>query len=192
MGYNCESCSIYVNYKYGSGRFCSISCASKRERTKEIRDKISKSLKEKRYANICRDKKYCIYCNIEIDFENKRYRKNQLYCSRKCTSIHKNIIIPDLAIKAGRKSASVRVKRSKNEIYFSELCEKEYDILTNYQMFDGWDADVIIPTHKIAILWNGKWHYEQITKSHSLEQVQNRDRIKIKINKKTWLCSIHS
>jgi hypothetical protein len=51
-------------------------------------------------------------------------------------------------------------------------------------MFNGWDADIIIPILKIAILWNGKWHYEKLMKEHSLEQVQNRDIIKIKEIKK--------
>ena len=46
-------------------------------------------------------------------------------------------------------------------------------------MFNGWDADIILLEEKIAILWNGKWHYEKITKKHSVEQVQIRDRIKI-------------
>lgn len=30
------------------------------------------------------------------------------------------------------------------------------------------------------MLWNGPWHYRKITKNHSVKQVQNRDRIKIK------------
>ena len=47
-------------------------------------------------------------------------------------------------------------------------------------MFNGWDADVIIPELKIAVLWNGKWHYEEIMKGTSLSQIQNRDKIKIK------------
>ena len=46
-------------------------------------------------------------------------------------------------------------------------------------MFNGWDADIILPDLKIAVLWNGKWHYEKITKKHSVKQVQNRDKIKI-------------
>jgi hypothetical protein len=46
-------------------------------------------------------------------------------------------------------------------------------------MFNGWDADVIIEDIKTAILWNGKWHYEKIKKEHSVEQVQNRDKIKL-------------
>lgn len=38
-------------------------------------------------------------------------------------------------------------------------------------MFNGWDADIIIEDLKIAILWNGKWHYEKITEKHSVSQV---------------------
>lgn len=34
------------------------------------------------------------------------------------------------------------------------------------------------------MLWNGKWHYEKITKNHSVKQVQNRDKIKIEEIKK--------
>ncbi len=30
------------------------------------------------------------------------------------------------------------------------------------------------------MLWNGKWHYEKITEQHSVKQVKNRDKIKIK------------
>lgn len=51
-------------------------------------------------------------------------------------------------------------------------------------MFDGWDADVILPDSKIAVLWNGIWHYEQIHSKHSLAQVQSRDKIKLKIIEK--------
>ena len=73
------------------------------------------------------------------------------------------------------------VRRSKNEIYFAELCIKHFKkVLINKQMFNGWDADVIIEDIKTAVLWNGKWHYEKIMEKHSLKQVQNRDKIKIK------------
>ena len=51
-------------------------------------------------------------------------------------------------------------------------------------MFNGWDADIILNDHKMAIMWNGKWHYEKLTKKHSLKQVRNRDYIKIKEIKK--------
>lgn len=76
---------------------------------------------------------------------------------------------------------TIRVKRSKNEIHFVNLCIDYFgidNVLLNESMFDGWDADVIIKVLKIAVLWNGKWHYEKITEKHSLSQVQNRDKIK--------------
>lgn len=47
-------------------------------------------------------------------------------------------------------------------------------------MFNGWDADIILPDFKIAIQWNGAWHYNMVTKNHNLSQVQNRDKIKQK------------
>jgi hypothetical protein len=86
--------------------------------------------------------------------------------------------------KGGKVSATSQCRRSKNEIYFSELCAKEFDITINEPYFDGWDADVIIHSEKTAIMWNGIWHYKQITKSQSLKQVQTRDKIKIAIIEK--------
>lgn len=81
----------------------------------------------------------------------------------------------------GKHSAAARVKRSKNEILFAELCEERFsDVKCNEPIFNGWDADIIIEDLKVAVLWNGKWHYEKVTRSHSLEQVQNRDKIKLK------------
>lgn len=46
-------------------------------------------------------------------------------------------------------------------------------------MFNGWDADVIIEDYKLAILWNGVWHYKKIKDKHSVEQVQKRDELKL-------------
>lgn len=81
-------------------------------------------------------------------------------------------------------SATSQSRRSKNEIYFSELCANDFEITTNEPYFDGWDADIIIHSEKTAILWNGIWHYKQIMKSQSLKQVQTRDKIKTAIIEK--------
>lgn len=84
--------------------------------------------------------------------------------------------------KAGLKSCFLQAeqRRSKNEIAFCELCEQKFKVVKhNEPLFNGWDADIIIEDLKVAILWNGKWHYEKITKKHSVKQVQNRDKIKI-------------
>lgn len=99
-------------------------------------------------------------------------------CSRECAKVLQDAG----AHLGGLKSAEVQGKerRSKNEKLFAELCKKDFqNVLTNEPVFNGWDADVILPDEKIAILWNGKWHYEQISKTKSLKQIQNRDKIKI-------------
>jgi hypothetical protein len=83
--------------------------------------------------------------------------------------------------KGGQISATKQSRRSKNEVYFAELCKEYFTITTNEPYFDGWDADVIIHDHKIAILWNGAWHYKQISKTQQLTQVQARDRVKTAI-----------
>lgn len=87
---------------------------------------------------------------------------------------------------AGKNAAAVRVKRSKNEIHFFELCKDNFqNVTSNEQFFESkygkWDADVIIHELKTAILWNGIWHYKKVRKDHNLEQVQSRDKIKMNV-----------
>ena len=90
----------------------------------------------------------------------------------------------------GRHSVEIQgdKRRSKNEIEFCKLCEEYFDnVKHNECIFNGWDADIIIEDIKFAVLWNGPWHYKQITKSHSVKQTQNRDKIKIKeIKESGW------
>jgi hypothetical protein len=62
---------------------------------------------------------------------------------------------------------------------FAMLCAKQFETLTNVPMFEGWDADVIIPSLSVAVLWNGPWHYKQISKISSLVQIQTRDKLKL-------------
>ena len=82
----------------------------------------------------------------------------------------------------GRKSVEIQSenRRSKNEIYFANLCKKHFsNILTNKSIFNGWDADVILVDEKIAVLWNGVWHYKTICKEMPVEKTQARDKIKL-------------
>jgi len=127
----------------------------------------------------------CITCKNEFQPKNSKAK----LCSRECADDNcrtdkykKGAFINGQ--KGGKVSATRQGRRSKNEIYFSELCAKEFEITTNEPYFDGWDADVIIHSEKTAILWNGIWHYKQIAKTQSLIQVQARDRIKTSIIEK--------
>jgi hypothetical protein len=163
--------------------YCSRSCANKRICSEEHKTKTSKSLIAY-YKNVERVSvvNVCEWCGIE--FNKKRKRR---FCSKFCASkyITKNLI--KYSRKAGQASSQKQSesRRSKNEKYFAELCANKFqNVLMNVAMFNGWDADVIIKDYKIAVLWNGVWHYNKITKKHSVKQVENRDKIKISEIKK--------
>jgi len=110
----------------------------------------------------------CVVCS-------KKFEGCRLTCSPQCRKV---LLVRD-GTKGGIKSASKRVLRSSQEIKLFELLNSKYKCLHNVQMFDGFDADIIIPDLKLAIMWNGIWHYEKVTKQHSLLQVQKRDEIRI-------------
>lgn len=171
----CEKCKKVYENVYGSGRFCSRACANSRVRTDEIKSKISESLMGHVSTTGHTYKKNCVICQTEFTVPGRK--KNRVSCSDACSAIRK---IQVMSMR-GRNSAASQQRRSKNETEFAELCKSKFsNVLVNNAVFDGWDADVILPDYKIAILWNGPWHYRKITEKHSLEQVQNRDRLKLK------------
>ncbi len=176
----CEFCEKQHNGNYGSGRFCGSKCARTFSSVKSLNlknEKISLGLKKyhKKRPSPPQElfERTCV-CGTKF-FVNKWQIKFKAakYCGVVCGRMYGG--------KAGGKiSAKNQVRRSKNEVFFGELCEKEFRCVDfNKSMFNGWDADIIIHDFKIAVLWNGKWHYEKITKKHSLKQVQNRDEIKV-------------
>jgi hypothetical protein len=185
--YKCEKCKkdidtfLIFNRKTKKFRvekkYCSRSCANSREWSNEIKNKISigveNSKKYKDYVLSIRKNTKCKNCGKEIEHA----RKKRMTCSIECKKTLKILG----SIKGGRISASRVIKRSKAEIYFFELCKKHFsNVSHNEPIFDGWDADIILHDLKIAVLYNGKWHYEKITEKHSLFQVKNRDKLKIK------------
>lgn len=183
----CENCECKHSGEYGSGRFCSTKCSrgfATKSKRKEINEKVSLAAKRNQprsYVDIV-----CKQCKLKITV--RIAKRSQKTCSLSCSTKWRwNEENPDYqkhletARKAGLKSAIAQseTRRSKNEIMFADLCKENFEnVLCNVAMFDGWDADVIIPEIKTAIHWNGKWHYEKLTEKHSVEQVQNRDRIK--------------
>lgn len=190
----CETCGKVMTEYYGTGRFCSRSCANKRKLTEDVKFKISNGLNNyystgsyssKHYKskdnNLSRDilrtrisdydnnPTKCKVCGTVLSYK-QRYRKT---CSEYC--LHRLYV--DIGIKVAAQSS----RRSQNEIAFCNKCEDYFgkdNVLHNEPMFNGWDADIILPQYKLAILWNGPWHYRKVTKSHSLKQVQTRDKIK--------------
>ena len=166
------------DYNKGNYRkYCCSSCANSRKISEEQKYKVSEKLKK------AKEIKQCKSCKINISYKNKSgYCKNCIYKFKTISDETREKLHL-----AGLKSCNIQAaqRRSKNEIAFCELCEKQFKTVKhNEAIFNGWDADIIIEDLKVAILWNGKWHYEKIKENHSIEQVQNRDNIKIEEIKK--------
>lgn len=168
---NCLWCKkeYLSNTQSRSKKCCSSECSGKYSQSfldpqkVSIQSKIS--WKKRNYNHMIRN---CVVCRKQF---KKKYTK---CCSKKCSKIMMSI--------GGRNSSNVQSikRRSKNEILFSDLCKQNYkNVFTNKPVFNGWDADIILLDWEVAILWNGKWHYEKITEKHSVKQVQNRDKIKL-------------
>ena len=170
-------------YTFSNEILQKISNASKRH-WEEYRKTHPK--KEKQYKELT-----CKICGKKYTVKE---HNSLYYCSDECRNIaynkhnsgHKRNISEETRLKlslAGQNSAKKQAeeRRSKNEKYFCSLCEKYFEnVEHNIPMFNKWDADVIIHDIKVAVLWKGPWHYRKITDKHSVLQVQNRDKIKIK------------
>ena len=144
-----------------------------------------------------RDPITCTMCHASftrIYLEKLERRQYTNTCSIECTKAYQKTIgskalkrlwtdrdkMVELSSKAGRASATKTVRRSADEIQLYILCAEYFiEVHANKVISDGWDADIVIEDHKLAILWNGPWHYKQMShKNHSLAQVQKLDEIK--------------
>lgn len=167
----CQKCNTQHSK---AGKFCSRTCANSRNHTNESRMRIKNTINKKHQSGQITNKRMCIFsiceiCNVVIRNSNNKA------CSELCRG--------KLFQNAGKKSAASTVKRSKDEIELFNLCQNYFNKVTSNDtsIANGWDADILIHDHKIAILWNGPWHYQEMGFSnHSLLQVQNRDIIKTK------------
>ena len=152
----CLSCSVHVKvsqYAAAGSFFCESCKLARKPKAKEKALKIKK----------------CSVCDEPFEYTRASRRTCSEQCLKKAIS------------DAGKKSSVSQGRRSKNEIYFYDLCKQKFsNIKHNEAIFNGWDADIILLDIAVAVLWNGPWHYKKITQKHSLNQVQNRDRLKIK------------
>ena len=122
--------------------------------------------------------KTCEECKVV--FKAKPTQLHNRFCCHLCSQEFSQKIL-DASKKGGENSIAIANRRSKNEVSFANKCLEYFNnVGLNEKCFNGWDSDVILHDQKIAILWNGAWHYKQIVKDHSLEQTKNRDILKIK------------
>lgn len=132
--------------------------------------------KESIYCKLCRSKNrqesriktaQCINCKEDFLTQEGKYCK-------KCLPL----IWQENGCKAAASLTSQR--RSKNEIEMGKLCSSYFvNVDFNKQTFGVWDADILLYDYKLAIHWNGVWHYKELgIEKVSLAQIQNRDKLK--------------
>ena len=156
--------------KRGDKNCCSIACSKKYAQSFIDKSKMSDSMKKywdvvHREPSLRKPKRRNTYNNVCTNCSTRftSEKKPKKTCCNKCTTARKRF--------GASKSVMSQGRRSKNEIYFANLCKSHFsNVLTNSPIFNKWDADVILSDEKIAILWNGAWHYKQIGKLHSLKQ----------------------
>lgn len=202
---NCDACGKeFQKFKseLAKNNYCSRKCSAKFRN--QVRKQNGYTSKGKHKNVLCKDcgtdvlvkvncssTALCLHCEEKYK-PVKQYkpvklkRQTLLWKTVNCFRCAKSIIVKGgrmCASCCGKLSAETQSenRRSKNEIHFYELCKACFGcdhVFANRSMFGGWDADIIIPHLKMAVLWNGVWHYKKITAKHSVQQVQNRDRLK--------------
>ncbi len=130
----------------------------------------------------------CLWCDKEYNVK----RKEQQYCNKNCANKKLNCN-SEMAKERGRiggnKSLQMFSRRSKAEIDFAYMCIDYFgneNIICNQLFFKDknnnlWDADIIITNLKIAILYNGIFHYKKVYKDQKLERMIAKDKLKQKI-----------
>lgn len=166
-------------------KFCSVSCSNKnRTRTEESKEKTRNSLK-KNFSKL-----NWITCKTDgCNNISLKERNRPVFC-KECLSHN----LRSRGRNGGKISAKTQAneRRSNPEKQFFRYISRIFkDALSNEVVIDGWDADIIIPSIKYTIHWNGRWHYEKLGAKHSPIQVQNRDFLKTKLFEKEGWKSIH-
>jgi len=157
-------------------RYCSRGCSNKDRGkcSKTRRENIRKAIREKvgtsAFFSFDSQKLYPRICRVckKLILDEKHTKT----CSHRCAKT--------LRLKTVRKRGVGRVRRSKAEIQLFNLMSQEYDCEHNKPIFNGFDADIIIHDLKLAIEWNGPWHYKKMMASHSFRAVKVKDQKKVK------------
>jgi predicted nucleic acid-binding Zn ribbon protein len=153
----CENVIVYDKRRDG-GTTCSKECEIQLyNKTELIRAQSRKDYCKARYY---KNPRRCTICDNIIAYEYPRRHKT---CSLKCQN-------------AG-------CKRSSDEIALYKLCSNYFiNVSHNTKIVEKWDADIVLNDKKIAIFWNGPWHYKDMGFVNSpLEKVQARDKLKTEL-----------
>ncbi len=179
---NCKKCKKEHDGSFGSGKYCSRSCANSRQHSNETKLKIGIGVKtsEKFIKNnvIGKRKKYgerkqylyqCQSCKMNFF----TYRKNAIYCSSKC--VNKDSLMKQKLSKLkiqlyklypekhpNRRCAGMNEsypERSCREYFELNGLKKDIDFIQHYDGIKPYFIDFYIPKLKLGIEIDGeRWH----------------------------------
>ncbi len=171
---------------------CSQVCANKINiyRPANTKDKISKSLKaryikeletfENKVLKNGRLVKAHVLNECQICKNNFYFFKIKKTCSIECQRQMRILVGKKAGIASASRSYNKRNRSSNEKLFFAKIKELYIDAVPNKRLFNGWDADIIIPSLKVAIHWNGVWHYKSILGQELLDKVQLKDSLRYK------------
>jgi len=110
----------------------------------------------------------CPVCGKILLLTENEFRKRK-YCGGSCRNKINNKVIYGI--------------RSKAEVYLENKLKEEFPELIMYfndrELLNGMELDVYIPSLKLAIEWNGIYHYKNIRNDGLFERVKNKDFEKV-------------
>ena len=187
---NTRKCVISQHAKIGGFCRCSLKCFYEHNKTGETRHcnnchkeiyvtkcrKIEMDNKPIYCSHKCRRKqpmiKNGIYdCECKIckkKFGHHSHRKKS--CSEKCRKILQS------QTNKQNQLCNKKIIRSKNEILMFEKIKQIFpDAINNEFIFNGFDADIIIPRLKCCLHWNGIHHDKAIYPDQVLKETKKKD-----------------
>lgn len=168
----------YCGKETKNAHFCSRVCSGLYKA--KLNNKKYPNKKPKREREILK----CAWDECDVLVQKIKDNKKLKFCSTSCQCRWNNKYSKSCE-KGGKKTRDLNVRRSKNEIHFAKLCQNSFkNVKTNESIFNGWDADVIIEDFKIAVMWDGIWHFKELSKINSLKKTQYKDKLRIEEIKK--------
>lgn len=153
--HTCEACGKVMVRKFGSGRFCSRSCANKREHSQESKQALSLKIQKRIHGSDIASNQ-CIICGRELPFQYRR-RKT---CSAECLKLYKHNITLSNQRSVGNLKGGFRQGSAKNYkygTYKGTACDSSYELAYVVYCMDH-QIDIKRNFQGFTYLINGKEH----------------------------------
>lgn len=149
----------------------------------------------------------CTFCKREFSRTSNYKKRNNPFCSRKCSSSYTQTKLEVSCHLCGEKfyrrpseikantfcskscattfnnTKKRKSRRSRCEKILFDLLKEEFqslEIIPNDKtLLPGYEVDIAIPSIKLAIEWNGIVHFKPIYGQNKLNRIQERDKEKL-------------